>query len=688
MITKMNEYKADLAKTIFGLETLDTQSNDSITKDIALIEKIQQTQLYNDFNFKQLRLKIMNIESASGTCCDELKHRLLNIVTEGLIDDIYCHFFDIDPDEKKAKKKAKKVSIAVKSYQIMKHAYKMFGIDEDKLDLSAQIGVYKTIWDIYYSKYDFSLDENTPNIIFYGSPGTGKTYTVNKYISQKSGNAKDKIVNVQCHPGFGYEEFIEGIKPLGITDSGAVKLGIVNGLFKDLCIEARKDMSSDYYFVADEINRANLSSMFGETLSKLEADYRDDPNDPEKRQVTKTPLSTTIETYINENILNKNAATAADLIEQINNIRKMAYECDVTYDYNNKPYTCSIYDLVIEDNKQVKVPYENGSDTVYGVISDKLKVKAVRNVTFGVPKNIRFIGMMNDVDKSIDSFDLALRRRFKWIKKRFDKSALIYSLSDKGVESGYIDEYVNACEKLNEYINKELGFGESYEFGHAYYMRIETSKDRSGDKVIIRPENCEALFANYLEPVLTEYIRSFKEETTIDELVNKAKEVFTEDIKSFIAPELLEDLMPGIDGDSLSSYCEACTMLNKFLTTRRTIIVGDKSFKGLELKKHTSKSFSIPILCEDFAEIKGIDIGNTITKENCEAFFEQNIKKKLDTYLKTLPSYKMTGDSNSSKNKEKERALIQALDNAKNVFTKAMPDSANADADDVNASKD
>lgn len=53
-------------------------------------------------------------------------------------------------------------------------------------------------------------------------------------------NDKDKrSVCVQCHPGFGYEEFIEGLKPIGLTN-GTINLEIVNGEFKDLCINAKK----------------------------------------------------------------------------------------------------------------------------------------------------------------------------------------------------------------------------------------------------------------------------------------------------------------------------------------------------------------------------------------------------------------------------------------------------------------
>ena len=81
--------------------------------------------------------------------------------------------------------------------------------------------------------------------------------------------------------------------------------------------------------------------------------------------------------------------------------------------------------------------------------------------------------MMNDVDKSIDAFDLALRRRFKWIRKDCDLDVIREETRFKGREDfNNIDNYVNACEKLNKYISNELGLGKSYEFGHSFFMKM------------------------------------------------------------------------------------------------------------------------------------------------------------------------------------------------------------------------
>ena len=83
--------------------------------------------------------------------------------------------------------------------------------------------------------------------------------------------------------------------------------------------------------------------------------------------------------------------------------------------------------------------------------------------------------MMNDVDKSIDSFDLALRRRFKWIRKDCDYDVIADVLSREMPiqDQETIDNYVTSCETLNKFIVDELGLTQSYMFGHAFFLKIK-----------------------------------------------------------------------------------------------------------------------------------------------------------------------------------------------------------------------
>ena len=285
---------------------------------------------------------------------------------------------------------------------------------------------------------DFPTDDQ-PNVIFYGPPGTGKTYLVKNMIDLVCQGDTSRYEWVQFHPSYTYEDFIEGIKPTGITENGSVKLELVNGIFKELCIRAKKDKDNKYYFIADEINRANLSAVFGETLSLIEADYRDDTNSKKRNNLIDTQYSQ-IERAIVNGDSNKE---------------------DICYD---KDYPGK----------------------------------------FGIPKNVYFIGIMNDVDKSIDAFDLALRRRFKWVRKDCDTEVVRDFLNEEDIKEESIEKYIKSIVSLNKFISDELKLGKSYEFGHSFFMKITYNKKNKE----IEDEHKKNLFENYLKPTLTEYLRS------------------------------------------------------------------------------------------------------------------------------------------------------------------------------------
>ena len=280
------------------------------------------------------------------------------------------------------------------------------------------------------------IDFESKNIILYGAPGTGKTYQTKQTIEARKlieKNHEYKIV--QFHPSYSYEDFMDGVKPTGI-ENGAMKFELKNGVFKQMCIDAFKNLQDSkdgkeklkkYYFVADEINRAELSRVFGELLLCLEDDKR---------------LS----------------------FDKKGNLQGM---------------------LVKTANSSL---WDNEKHAVY--------VDEAGEGYFGVPENLYFIGTMNDIDKSIDSFDMALRRRFVWKRYRCDYDVIAdhYSGEDK------VETYIKFCEDINKYItsDKGLGLDDSYELGHSYFLK---------PKKLTKSE-INKLWNEHISPLLKEYLRT------------------------------------------------------------------------------------------------------------------------------------------------------------------------------------
>lgn len=127
--------------------------------------------------------------------------------------------------------------------------------------------------DVYMSEQDYETLVNVlkmkKNIILQGAPGVGKTFTANRLAYSIIGSKNpDRVQMIQFHQSYSYEDFIEGYRP---TENGFT---IKKGSFYKFCKLAEDDDENDYFFIIDEINRGNLSKIFGELFMLIEKDKR------------------------------------------------------------------------------------------------------------------------------------------------------------------------------------------------------------------------------------------------------------------------------------------------------------------------------------------------------------------------------------------------------------------------------
>jgi hypothetical protein len=386
--------------------------------------------------------------------------------------------------------------------KIHKSFSKIFNIEEDNTDIALKLIkeklkeldlIHTDKLHIFYDDkikniWSGGIDFESKNIILHGAPGTGKTYMTEETVKARQiieNNSEYKLV--QFHPSYGYEDFIEGIRPTEIIESsGQMKFELKNGIFKQMCIDAfknlretyeknkkiiednkakpKKDKSplfepKKYYFIADEVNRADLSRVFGELLLCLEDDKR-------LRIIDGKVEGAKIKTQ-NSNL------------------------------WQNKDE----YSVVkVNENHELD---EEGKGF------------------FGVPENIYFIGTMNDIDRSVDSFDMALRRRFVWKHYRCDYEAI----ENKYNVGENIGKYIEVCENLNAHITNynsplpnEKGFNlsDSYELGQSYFMKPKKLNQKELDRV----------WLEHISPILKEYLRAEYSDKEIQSHLNNAQKIF------------------------------------------------------------------------------------------------------------------------------------------------------------------
>ncbi|HEB7495862.1 TPA: AAA family ATPase [Campylobacter coli] len=373
------------------------------------------------------------------------------------------------------------------------------------------------------------------NQILYGPPGTGKTYhTIDKALEILGENLESRdekkakfdeyvkngqIVFTTFHQSYGYEEFVEGIKPsLNSDENSQINYKVKDGIFKELCkkaLENRDDIESFNFYIND-----------------LKEKTKEDANNPEKYfQLPNTKYSIQYrggKTFrIKFDDMSKNHK---DYPVSIDNIEKLYKTSNIDEIYNSA-YVRAILNYLklqgLEDYKEkdekVNLPYiiiideinRGNVSKIFGELitlieaSKRIGEKEELKVTlpysgekFGVPKNVYIIGTMNTADRSITSLDTALRRRFEFIEMMPDVSKL--SMDCEGIN---LQELLKAINTRIEYL-----LDREKTIGHAFFVSVENLED------------LKKVFQNKIIPLLQEYF--YNDYALINEVLNDNGMIF------------------------------------------------------------------------------------------------------------------------------------------------------------------
>lgn len=336
------------------------------------------------------------------------------------------------------------------------------------------------IWVLYeYIGNPFNLKKQ---IIKYGAPGTGKTYGAKleahlqfniwntEYQPGANASFDKQIEIVQFHPSFSYEDFIEGLRP--VLKDGRAELSLQNGVFKVFCKEAAKWELDVYELVGEDFdwNKATIKELIeNEGLKSLATkehwNYIFNQNNKEKRVVDALPPYFFI-------------------IDEINRAELSRVFGELMYSLENRGV-----------KGKIKTQYANlnSDDTAFLKIKD-----SDSNYQFFIPQNVFVIGTMNTIDRSVESFDFALRRRFIWEEVKPNIPLLRSYLTNINTDWAIL---ANNLESLNNKIKGELLLGADFQIGHSYLMNLPYKK------FITPKEVRENVWNDSIKPLLEEYLR-------------------------------------------------------------------------------------------------------------------------------------------------------------------------------------
>jgi len=358
-----------------------------------------------------------------------------------------------------------------------------------------------------YQKYIDLLEANK-NLILTGAPGTGKTYMA-KEIAKAMGA---EVGFVQFHPSYDYTDFVEGLRPKN-DESGNIGFERRDGVFKEFCKKAlTRGKLSEVPVVTSTYER--MLNKFKQDLAAKKNIYFGHSSYTKAFTVTLTDKDTIavmddeIYTSLDQSILDylKTKGTfitdvySPSIGEYIlshyrkdNDIEKICYTFII--DEINRGEISKIFGELFFS---IDPGYRGEKGKVNTQYQNMVPESDVFKNGFYVPENVYIIGTMNDIDRSVESMDFAMRRRFAWQEVTAEESYT--NMIEQDPEFALVKDEIKArMFNLNKAIVETEGLDEAYQIGAAYFRKYLDYQDKTN------PFDC--LWENHLKGLLFEYLR-------------------------------------------------------------------------------------------------------------------------------------------------------------------------------------